>query len=203
MSRKRDPSESLGEEPLSNFEQELRRLTPQQADLDLSAIDACIAVATTIPVKHNSTAQWKIASASWLVGLATGLLVAILGGKVLKEKSKVDNVAQESAPDSGTDTSTASATNKLAIEPNGTTAQPGIRSRDWANQTDYLAEFSPANIDSPQQIALASRGLLIGLSISDMAVSIDDGIANPQLPTVSSEPAANLGQLRKQHGLAL
>ncbi len=210
MSSKRYPENDADKDCVSDFEESLRQLSPANAQLDLTCIDQCVAAeqdtVSSNTASPGKTSQWRVASVSWLVGLASGLLIATFGGKILD----IEFFQHHSAPIAK---STIGSNTSITVEPTETAANTANDAAartsyfpiaGWPTHTDYMAEFSPANVDSPHRMSLASRELLIGFTMDDPTAAMGEKstTSTPQRLDPPQHPAS-LGQLSKKHRLAL
>ncbi len=217
-----DDNAHAGDHSDSDFEYELKQLSPKPIPLDLSSIDRLVSSDLDASTRHGESVerakldrrakpQWRLATASWLVGLATGILVAFFSGSVLREPTSAtdasvheSNVPRTIHDDPQTKIAqSASPANEATAEPTASTAPVPASRSGLSRQTDYIAEFSPANVDSAERMSIATRDLLIGFPIGDLNFTSMLEAETTRVRSSQTTQPVSLGQMRKELRVAL
>lgn len=197
------PQPKPDENSLSDFECLLKSNSPVPVEIDTSVFDRHVSTgANPSLVSQSRRAPWPVAAASWFVGLATGLLVAVLAGGAFQASPLVRETAPDKKPSWPSTSPPRIAISEQATQGTATVVQlntPPISS------PDYIGAFSPNNLDLGQHMEFATRGLLVSFSARDEAAARFQQTQPSQSYFESNEPSpsTSVGSLRKQLGLPL
>lgn len=183
------------ENAIRDFERLLKSSTPLPVEIDTSVFDTQVETsASDLSVAQLRQTHWSVATASWFVGLATGLLVAILSGGAFQTAPAVQSTVMEDAA-TGQSSKPIQRDEIAAKRPSDATALAPVMPTP---PPDYIEAFSPNNPNLVHSMNYASRGLLVSLSATeDSRVSVDSGEARPDTPFAPSQ-STSVGSLRKQ-----